>query len=283
MKEKQGGKKLGMLYDVQDAIKRRKSVRSYDGKRLSDELVKKIESFLKSADNPFGVKVDLKYLDAGKFHLSSPFVTGEKAYVAGTVQAVPFAEAAFGYTMESFVLYAQSLGLGTVCLGSISKRKNFEAALNKKENQLMPCVLPVGLKANRSSIREVLIRKKVKADNRLDFEDIFFENDFSSSLRKKYAGDLLIPLEMVRLAPSAANLQPWRVVVNGGYAHFYKKKSGNFAEKGMDLQKVDIGIAMCHFDLAAKACGVSGEFIVKVPGITHDAGMEYIISYAKES
>lgn len=271
-----------MDYDVLNAIEQRKSVRNYDGKRLPDEIVTKLRSFLKDADNPFGVKVDLRYLDAGEFNLSSPFVTGEKAYVTGTVHTVPFAEIAFGYTMESFVLYAQRLGLGTVWLGYITKRESLEKALHKGENQLLPCVVAVGRKADRRSVREILIRKKVKADSRLDFEDIFFASDFSSPLKENRAGDFLIPLKMLRLAPSAANRQPWRVVVNGGYAHFYEKKEKNFDRAGVDLQKIDLGIAMCHFDLAVKACGMSGEFIVKVPGIAHESDTEYLISYAAE-
>lgn len=271
-----------MDYDVLNAIEQRKSVRHYDRKRLPDEIVTKLRSFLKDADNPFGVKVDLRYLDAGEFNLSSPFVTGEKVYVAGTVHTVPFAEIAFGYTMESFVLYAQRLGLGTVWLGYMTKRENFERALHKGENQLLPCVVAVGGKADRRSVREILIRKKVKADSRFDFEDIFFASDFSSPLKENRAGDFLIPLKMLRLAPSAANRQPWRVVVNGGYAHFYEKKEKNFDRAGVDLQKIDLGIAMCHFDLAVKACGMSGEFIVKVPGIAHESDTEYLISYAAE-
>ena len=54
-----------MDYDVLNAIEQRKSVRNYDGKRLPDEIVTKLRSFLKDADNPFAVKVDLRYLDAG--------------------------------------------------------------------------------------------------------------------------------------------------------------------------------------------------------------------------
>ena len=78
-----------MDYDVLNAIEQRKSVRNYDGKRLPDEIVTKLRSFLKDADNPFAVKINLKYLNAGEFNLSSPFVTGEKAYVTETIHTVP--------------------------------------------------------------------------------------------------------------------------------------------------------------------------------------------------
>ena len=47
--------------------------------------------------------------------------------------------------------------------------------------------------------------------------------------------------------------------------------------------KVDMGIALCHFDLTAKEEGIKGEFIVKVPGITVQNDIEYIISYVMEN
>ena len=44
-----------------------------------------------------------------------------------------------------------------------------------------------------------------------------------------------------------------------------------------------MGIALCHFDLTAKEEGIKGEFIVKVPGITVQNDIEYIISYVMEN
>ncbi|MBD5544968.1 MAG: hypothetical protein HDR01_12235 [Lachnospiraceae bacterium] len=35
---------------------------------------------------------------------------------------MPHMEEAFGYSFERFVLYAQSIGIGTVCIGETAKR-----------------------------------------------------------------------------------------------------------------------------------------------------------------
>ena len=51
-------------------------------------------------------------------------------------------------------------------------------------------------------------------------------------------------LETVRLAPSAANRQPWRVVCTADGVHFYKKGSRGMDAGGWDIQKVDMGIAL---------------------------------------
>ena len=46
-----------------------------------------------------------------------------------------------------------------------------------------------------------------------------------------------------------------------------------------DIQKVDIGIALAHFDLTLKEAGTVGSFVVKDPGLETDAQTEYIITY----
>ena len=44
------------------------------------------------------------------------------------------------------------------------------------------------------------------------------------------------------------------------------------------LQNVDMGIAMCHFDLSARELGFTGEWNVNDPQIKSD-GMEYVVSW----
>ena len=57
-----------------------------------------------------------------------------------------------------------------------------------------------------------MMRKGVKADERLPFEELFFDGSFDKTLSKEKAGRWLDALEMVRLALLAVNKQPWRVV-----------------------------------------------------------------------
>jgi len=125
-----------------------------------------------------------------------------------------------------------------------------------------------------------MMRKAIKADSRAPFETLFFDGGFGVPLTQAKAGALAMPLEMVRWAPSAVNKQPWRVVVDEKGAHFYLKHAKGFVSTSVgDMQKIDMGIALCHFALAAEESGLKAEFSISDPGIAVEAGMEYIASY----
>lgn len=65
-----------MAASVKDIIRRRKSVRTYSGEALRSEDRQKLDEFLKTSDNPFGVPVEFRFLDAKEYALSSPVIVG---------------------------------------------------------------------------------------------------------------------------------------------------------------------------------------------------------------
>ncbi len=207
---------------LMEIVMGRKSVRTFDGKRLSEAHLSKLKEYVKSISNPFDIPVEFVFLDAGENGLSSPVLSGEEHYVAGIVPKKPLADVALGYSFEKLVLYAWSLGVGTVWIGGTMKREIFESAAGVKEGEMMPCVSPLGYPADRKSVKESLMRKGVGADARKPFEDIFFCEEW----QKPYSPDkdLQDVFEMVRWAPSAVNKQPWRIIVKDGSYHFYEKK-----------------------------------------------------------
>ena len=159
-------------------------------------------------------------------------------------------------------------------------RSAFEQAMKLGENEMMPCATPVGYTAKKMSIRETVMRKAIKADERLPFEQLFFDGSFDAPLTKEKAGEFAEPLEMVRLAPSAVNKQPWCVVVADNTAHFYLKRSKGFGHEGkLDMQMIDMGIALCHFALTAKENGLSISFVQEAPKLISNDVVEYIASY----
>ena len=82
---------------------------------------------------------------------------------------------------------------------------------------------------------------------------------------------------MVRWAPSAVNKQPWRVIVSDSSYHFYEKRDKGYAgEKTGDLQKIDVGIALCHFVMGLEEMGSKLEISIADPGIAVPDGVEYI-------
>ena len=53
--------------------------------------------------------------------------------------------------------------------------------------------------------------------------------------------------------------------------------------KTCDLQRLDMGIAMCHFELAADEAGFDGEWVVDDPGIElPDDLTEYTTSWIEK-
>lgn len=251
----------------------RRSVRTFDGQPLSAEDVQNIREYIENIPNPYGIPVKFVYLDAKEMGLSSPVITGEAAYIAGIVEKVPHREEAFGFSFERMVMHLWSRGIGTTWIAGTFKREFFEKAAGVKENEVMYCVTPVGYPAKKKSIKEVAMRKGVGADKRKDGAEIFFEGDFTKPFAAADEG-LKQALEAVRWAPSAVNKQPWRIVKNGNEFHFYLKHDKNYATAdGGDLQKVDMGIALCHFiDMTG------GSLNVADPGIEVPEGIEYIAS-----
>lgn len=266
-----------------ETIKNRVSVRTFDKSAVSESVINKIKDYINQVDNPFNVSIEFQILDAKKYGLSSPVIIGADTYVAAKYKKVPMAEIAFGYAFEKFILFSTSLGLGTVWLAATIDRKAFEKAIELKEDEVMLAVSPIGYAAEKRSIRENLMRKGLKSDDRLSFKKLFFKGDFQNALKESEAGRLLLPLQMLRLSPSATNKQPWRVVVDGNMVHFYEEKTKGYAKENTgDIQKVDIGIAICHFEIAANEQGLKGNIIQNDPEITAPNNAEYIGTYKLE-
>lgn len=265
---------------ISELVRARRSVRTFAPKAVSAEDREKLRTFMEKIDNPYEIPVSFKLLDADGYGLSSPVVSGESLYVGATVQRISHAEEAFGYSFEMLVLYAQSLGIGTVWIGGTMDRAVFERAMDFGAGEMMPCVSPLGYPAKKMSMREAMMRKAIKADSRLAFEELFYDGTFDVPLTEAKAGILAEPLEMVRWAPSAVNKQPWRIIVSENAVHFYLKKTKGFiSEAAGNMQKIDMGISLCHFALSAKETGLTARFVIDDPGIASPSDTEYIASY----
>ena len=264
---------------ISEVIRKRRSVRSFDGSQLREIDAMAIMKFAEKAENPYGIPVTWKLLDAGKYGLSSPVIVGTDTFIAGKMRRVRYAEEAFGYSFEKIVLFAESIGVGTTWIAGTMNRDAFERAMEVAEGEVMPCVSPVGYAANKMSFRETMMRKGIKADSRNGFEELFFDGSFNTPLTEEKAGALKGALEAMRLAPSAVNRQPWRVVVSGDKAHFYKKQSKGFVSAdGWDIQKIDIGIALCHFELAANESGIDVTLETADPALPSGDDTHYVAS-----
>lgn len=197
----------------------------------------------------------------------------------------------FGYVMEQVILFATNINLGTCWLGGSFRQSNFAKAMNIRDGESIPAVVSIGNIAAKPSLRDSFVRFMAGAKKRKPWGDLFFQQNFQTPLTHEMAGIYATPLEMVRLSPSASNKQPWRIVKEreAPVFHFYLERtpgynrSEKFFLKVADLQRVDIGIAMCHFELTAREQGLLGKWVMSDPGITSlSEHTEYRISWIGE-
>jgi hypothetical protein len=188
--------------------------------------------------------------------------------------------------METVILFATDMGLGTCWLGGSFTRSSFAKKISATVNELVPAVTSVGyiLKKEESG---VTIRQLVGGHNRKPWENLFFREKFGIPLSSDEAGPYAVPLEMVRIGPSATNKQPWRIIKDGDSWHFYMQRTRGYGKSLTfrllniaDLQRVDMGIAMCHFEMTAGELGLKGRWEIKEPKIEKpDTLCEYTISW----
>ena len=276
---------MKLAFDMEKTVKTRYSVRTYKDQPIPAETVAKLQSYISTLSNPFGASVTFAMLESKTADNSDKLgtygmITGAKEYFGASVTSSDLSLEGLGYEFEELVLYAASLGLGTCWLGGTFNRGEFAKALAVKENDLLPAISPVGYPAKRN-LKETLVRKSIKADKRKPWDVLFFDESFAAPLLEEDAGAYAFPLEMTLLGPSASNKQPWRIVRIGNIYHFYEDKAQGYSDRlGFDVQKIDMGIAACHFQLAAREKDLAGRFEkLTAPSIDTPANMLYCFSW----
>lgn len=267
------------------AIEKRISVRTYQKKALlkkDEQAVKDIINSENEKKGPFGNPVKLFFYDSPYTGNDVPvqigtygWIKNPKAFVAGCVKNTFEGIVDFGYVFEEVILKLTKLGLGTVWLGGTFNRAAFDYLLS--EGEVVPAITPVGYPAESKSMRDKVIRMGSKGDKRHPFETLFFENDTKTPLSKDHI--IAKYLELVRIGPSASNKQPWRVIVKGNKAHFYLEKTPGYGIGiPFEIQALDLGIAICHFETGLIEDGKTYA-IVADPDHPKADKMKYIISF----
>ena len=273
-----------------DAIKKRISCRTYKNLPLKDDDHQKLNDFLlTNVRGPFGNRVRFQIIDLAareqdeiKTLGTYGFIKGASVFIVGAVAKGDWAMEDYGYCMEKNILAATHLGLGTCWLGGTFNRSASASRINKRDDEVIPAITPVGYPKDRKSIMDSAIRFFAKSHSRKAWEELFFSGDPRNPLERSIAGAYALPLECVRIGPSATNRQPWRVVKEkaDNIFHFYLRRTPGYAERypEVSLQDVDMGIAMYHFEVALQEMGRKGSW-QRVPVAPPQKGLEYIVSW----
>ena len=273
-----------------DTIKKRVSCRTYKSGPLKESDQQKLRDYLLiNVHGPFGNRVRFEIIDlAGKEReeiktlATYGFIKGASMFIVGAVAKGDRSMEDYGYCMEKNILVATHLGLGTCWLGGTFNRSASASRINQREDEVVPAITPVGYPKGTKSIMDSTIRFFAKSKSRKAWEELFFCGDTRNALARSIAGAYALALECVRIGPSASNRQPWRVVreKDSDVFHFYISRTPGYAERYPDvsLQDVDMGIAMCHFEVALQEMNQKGSW-QNVQSAPPQRGLEYIVSW----
>ncbi len=280
--------------DARQLIDRRYSCRTCLERPISDADAKSLGDFMAArTTGPLGSAVRFGLVAASpddegalKRLGTYGFIKGARAFIVGAVRKGPGDLEDFGYLLEEVVLHATGLGLGTCWLGGTFTRSTFTARFGGvAKDETIPAVVSAGYPGDDGTER---IREREEGTRRFPPDELFFSDEWAVPLGLERGHGYAAALEAVRMAPSATNKQPWRIVRRGGDWHFYLARSKGYGKGSpwfkllriADLQRVDLGIAMCHFALVARECGLGGRWIVDDPGLATPApGIEYTATW----
>lgn len=278
-----------------ESIQKRYSCRAYKRQPIEDDTLQKLRDFIASLQPaPFGSKARFDLVaatadDQKALHGLGTygFIKNAPAYIIGAMVPSAHDLEDFGYLFERIILYATSLGLGTCWLGGTFTKSRFAEKIGLKENEQMPAVVAIGEIADPNRKRKGLVSQVATAHKRLPWQELFHNYTMGVPLLPNEAGKYAVPLEMVRLSPSASNKQPWRIVSFNNAWRFYLQRTPGYRDDLIkrilqlcDLQRVDLGIAMCHFEWTAKELDLPGMWQVEefLEQKTHPLG-EYLVSW----
>jgi len=295
-------KELRVIYarPVAELIERRFSCRTYAARPIAAETQGQLrERMVSLGAGPFGTPLRFELVAATEEDRAAlrglgtyGFIRGASGFIVGAVGHGAKDLEDYGYAMESLILAATDLDLGTCWLGGTFTRSRFSTRIRASSDEQVPAVAAVGYVADPERARRGFLRRVIHASSRLPWERLFFDQRFGVPLVRDCAGEFAQVLDLVRLAPSGSNRQPWRVVKDRETWHFYLERTpgygGGLAKKFLgrkgaaapDIQRMDLGIAICHFDLASREMNMSGTWVVDDPALAEPSALkEYVASF----
>jgi nitroreductase len=281
-----------------ELVDRRYSCRTYQERPISAEDKERLLDFMAARTRgPLGSGVRFGLLAAAPGDRQAlrrlgtyGFIKGATGFIVGAVRRGPNDLEDYGYLLEEVILAATGIGLGTCWLGGTFTRSTFVRRFGGLERgEAMPAVVSAGYRGDDGAER---IRAREQGDRRLPAGELFFESRYGEPLTAASAGGYAGALAAVRMAPSATNKQPWRLVrgARAGDWHFLLQRTRGYGKGSAvfkvlriaDLQRVDLGIAMCHFALVAREAGIAGHWLVDDPGLELPAGVEYTATWRED-
>lgn len=262
--------------DIIQAMKERRSVRSFNGEPLGSDMVAELNKAIEESYTLFGgsVTIRLKSFDLkGEFKPSTyGVIKGATEFFLMAIGEGEEPDLTAGFRFEQVVLKAWQLGLGTCWIAGTYKGSQFDTRETWPDGESLKIICPVGY-AVKPRLMEKMMRLTVGSNNRKPYDSLFFDNEFNNPLnRDSKFGEAL---EMMRLAPSSTNSQPWRALVKEDRVLFYYKPK-------YPITVIDMGIGICHFYQTEKFNGFNGTFEKETEAPVAPEDWKYLITYRRD-
>jgi len=261
--------------DIRAAIRRRISVRRYQGTPVPDDI---LQNVITSGENSEALDSTIPV----RFHLvkqgrliakrMTP-LTGTRLlfgsaphFIIATSEERPSFMLNMGFRMEQMILYATQNGLGTCWIGGMFNEERISDFMGLKKSERVVALTPIGYPSTSvmgRAAHDIIELGAVNFGRRKALREIAFGTTWGRPLQSDDS-ELLEALECARLAPSWVNIQPWRFLACQGEIIAVadaRKRYGNIRQ-GKHYYRLDVGIAMAHFFLAAREIGWNGKWHV---------------------
>ena len=288
---------------AQQTIAARLSCRAYSGEPLSDEHTARIQSLISDdLQGPLGTPVRIAMVEnspvageelEGRFSYGS--VHGAPLLLVPMVHRSRHAMEDLGAVVERIILELEDAGVASCWFAGNYADSRVAREAGATSEELLPAVVTIGYRAHRRTASEGPARFSVGARKRKPWQELFFELEFwddeqrphgpATPLTPPDAPDYQEMFDAVRLAPSTSNSQPWRIFRYSSDSgpdelHLFLRRNPGMDKviRDIDIQKVDIGVAMAHFTAVAEELRMTGQWIHDRPRYL-PSGVEYMATW----
>ena len=248
--------------DAVQAMRSRVSSRSYTGRQVDAAVLDGLLGAANNADHVSGAPTRVALI-SGTERTSRvlTFVVGSYGLVLNAphllVGILPqenvSARVDLGYVLEQVVLEATRLGLGTCWITGTYDSNAAGETVSVGQSEVVAAVCALGrTSATRlGRFHSDTVRRLAGARRRKPLSEIVFGGKWGVPWLPEHTDPSVVAaLELCRLAPSAANRQPWRFIARQDGLVLALTRS----------KPIDAGIVMAHFALAAEALGIPGRW-----------------------
>ncbi|MBB6214635.1 nitroreductase [Anaerosolibacter carboniphilus] len=253
--------------NINEILKRRSSIRNFDKREVShNRLTQLVDAGNTSIPLYKDIDVQFRLIHQGavfakKIHGYAGYfgiVFDAPHYIVSVSERKEGFLENLGYRMEQLMIKAQEEKIGTCWTEVFHYHDKIKEVLNiRDETKVILAVTPVGYEKENFADKMI---KQVEHQGipRKEIEELIWGREWKAERASKWSERYKRIIDVVRLAPSWANQQPWKFVLHNENMILCVKKESIGGLLSVNMNRIDGGIVMLYFQLLAANEGVRG-------------------------